>query len=544
MAVTEVFPNTLISLLVAGLLLGAVCAPAQAQTAAERQAAARVDAAARRAAALEASQQRRAAAQARRDQAEQDRATACDRLQQWIEGTSIPPHRATPDGRMSDAEVLPLLQDDRFRVLFGTPYEATDMNRITQWKLATVGHCFGSTGPLWRMDPWKKSAANEALNPYQRERFISLLHSQQEGAQLLAQMSEELRKLPVSEQGNQRLAEIEKQASPHLALASEEQQRAFKAELSAAKQRVAAPIRQAHIQKAVAGAQGYDGLVQLVAEAKRSSSPELRAKISSLAAGLAQDEKRKIDALGSGLAGLAAGVQWSGAFRQKYESMLGDVPELKGVNDYFLTSRNALLQQSSAQATTQLAAARTPQELSSSVQRYLLGTDAQNQAGASILRVAVQRSHDLTKWAILQSGPERDRATAGNLRGEPTEGEMYDAYDAHLAGVAANVQAMADTCKHLENATSADAMVCLLGGAAAQGGAAEQMRITQFEKAGCGPDAGIFLCSFKVALSGGMINSQVLGGTLAGMAGQASLARARFYKSKQGWVMQPLEEDN
>jgi hypothetical protein len=269
----------------------------------------------------------------------------------------------------------------------------------------------------------------------------------------------------------------------------------------------------------------------------------LRGRSDAIASEMLAGENARVDALGGGLPGLERGVAWSNDFRARYESISTKVPQVHAVAMHFMERRQPVLGGSRKELERAIDAAPTPAALSALSGRYLLAADNGFPEGAQLWAAVSQRGSALRKWAVLRSDPEADRRAPRSDPGEPSEGDMYDAFDANLRNATANVHAMGNACNNMSN--SADAIMCMFGGAMKQAGGDQPMAIQTFEKSGCARATGRYgyVCDFIVAISGGITSSPMLGNTLSRMAQGSSRTTARFSKDKAGWVMQPMEDE-
>ncbi|HRO59257.1 MAG TPA: hypothetical protein PK177_08840, partial [Burkholderiaceae bacterium] len=357
-------------LLVLAAAAGTSAVPAQAASDDERRA--------QRAAQRAAVESRRAERQALRDAtmaerrrqqqarvaARDERAASCQRIADWL-GTRIT--ETVPSqvlaGRFGGgrpggmAGAIPyeswLLQDARFAPSFGSRYD--EASAADQQRLRDAGNNCQSP----RNERGQAIADNMLFyraftEPYRTRYMQGVVKIRQAHAQVDAAMKE-LQGLRGDESGAKRFREHAGRQADLAAMLAGDRRTAWQQAFADAYRRALLPWHTERMRHAASSAQGYDGLVtlsELQAQMQRDAfaagatadvPPELRARQAALAQALVETESARIDALGSGAAGLARGVHWHEEATRRYGQLGAAQAELRVMFTHFEARRAAML---------------------------------------------------------------------------------------------------------------------------------------------------------------------------------------------------------
>lgn len=580
-----------------GLAAAALTAPAQTVTPAEERRAAREAQREAQRAAREGQQARREAERAEREAAQRssrqavsnqrtDQQQTCERIGVWLTGLKGVPAEAqsrrfgggngTPN---STAAQLPyeawLFQDAHFLPTFGHRFDAVPADERARLQRGgmnchaprnTQGQAIADSMLFYR-------AFDDRYHPRYAQGVVKIreAHAQMDDA------LQQLKKPGTHEDGAKAFREHAARAQTLALYLGPEQRAAYRAAIAEGFQRSVLPFHAQRLRQAGTSAQGYDGLMSLVAvqadlarDAQLAGAPahlppEWRARMAELAQGVVAHEKTRIDALGQGLAGLERGVQWHQEHARRFDARATDaVPELRQMRVHFEARRAAVLDAAAPELADRVAQTRSADELTQLLQRYVpLPSDPGTRGGAALFtRVAAHRD-ELHKRSLIGSGPaapapsvaQRPPAReAGPARpvargsGEPSESEMYDAFNDRLQAMNTELQRTAESCNRRDyNRAGGDpvlALQCLQFGvgvgttAGGQGVVAPQYKLSRFEKIACekAQSESGYWCDYVSGIAGNM----KLPPSLDGLLRNGELTQARFVRrSEGGWLIIP-----
>lgn len=496
----------------------------------------------------------------------------CDQVAGWTANMPAQDAGGARLGQAPEADVMALIEDSRFQRALGKPYAQMSAEELKPYPIA-LGHCFTSTGPLAQLGVREKTAALTVLSALNMPRIQAAVARQQQTVRDLGEMSATLDNLQPTPADYDRLVSMTSRFTAAQARIPAQQRSAFQARLASAEERIAIPIERQRTQSAIAldkGPESLQAMASLQTQLSRTSPSQavnsargedrvlLAKRISETASAVVAAEKSRIDSFGNGLPALEKGVAWNEDFRRRYDGAGSQVKELGELQSYFLDKRRAVLSTVAPSFQREIGKASDPTAVAG---RYLLASDRNDPAGAALWAAVADRGMEQEKWAVLRSNPAQDRksggsgeggSNAGNAgnrssSGEPTEGDMYDAFNAHLRGATAALQGLADSCSNVRGSNNpADAVACLMGAAVKHSGGTQPMAINSFEKVGCMPASGRygFNCDFNVAMSGGPIGTQALGRTFSGMASQSYRQHGLFTRDRSGhWSVELPETE-
>jgi hypothetical protein len=466
--------------------------------------------------------------------------------------------RGTTIGGAPASDLALLVDDRRFMPAFGKPFAQMRPEEF-QPLAANLARCISYDGPLAQLGPREKAATTAVLNSSYTGQITGMLQRQHDAVDKIVGMSATLTRLQPTPADYDQLWTIAAQLMNAEFRAMPEAQRAeFERNLATAEDRVAIPIERQRAQDALTSTRGIDGLntlLTLQAQMQRASQSrnldiarmevksQLAARASAIAAAIAGFEKARIDGFGGGLPGLEKGVAWSRDFGQRYQKLAPLPASLGDLTVYFMARRKDALE--SAVPVFQREIARTS-DADALAQRYLMPMDSKMPAGAVMLAMVRRYDSDQGKWKLLNSNPEQDRRERKNVDGEPTEGEMYDAVMGQMAGMAAGARAMGESCKDAQKSDNpADMIFCLTGMATNSMGAGSAMTLTSFQKIGCvqARDRYGFLCDYRAAKQGGILENKMLGGFMSRLTHGEERSTGLFSRDRNGWtVSDPRQE--
>ncbi|MBX3600599.1 MAG: hypothetical protein KF863_08240 [Rubrivivax sp.] len=589
-----------LALLCAATLLGGMLASAaptaaaqglgdllDGKTARELQRAAReVERQRARESARERRERSREEARERRDAVRDERLADCERVAAWFAGTDhIPPEALArrfgggPRGdRSSPSMQLPyeawLLQDARFEPAFGQRYDAMSVDEGKALHEASRGGC---TMP--RNERGQSMSDGmllfRAFDPRFQPQYVQAVRRIREAQAQVQQTLQALAALAAAGPGDEAGQALGRQAAQRAALEGyldEPRRAAFRRAFAETYARVVVPAQEARVADAVAQARGLDGLqalarlqAELQAEARAAGAEApapaaLRERREALVAEVAAGERARVDALGSGLVALERGVQWHADYRQRLEPLIGGSAAAHALVEHFEARRAAALQAAERELAERIAATRSEGELQALVARYLpVAADERHAVGTALFtRVAAQRD-ELHKRSVLGSasppaagGGGAARSTAPAARpvaaaaasGEPSESDLYDAFNAQLQARNAAARDTAERCNNRQFQNDPVlAMQCLQYGlgvgttGGGQGVRAPEFRISSFQKLGCEKAQGEtgWRCDYAAGIAG---NVQ-LPPSMAVLMGAGNHGQARFVRRGDGWLMIP-----
>lgn len=501
------------------------------------------------------------------------RADDCGKLQAWVAEAPVPTQQFTTYGRASES-VMALIGDARFKANFGLTYDRMPAAELQRWN-NLLPACFAKQGPLGPLDTRIKDAVYSVFSARAFGTNSAQLAKSRVAAGDVLALVQEADQLPVDQAGYERYAAIRDSGPAVLPGSAPETRAAFAAALERGEQRVIIPVERARVDAVIASAAGYEGMVALVnmldSGSDRDASPALRsaranndarlaARIPEIAVPVAAAERQRIDAFGSGLAGLEQGVQWSRDFAARLAPYAGRSPDIAALPRYLAQRRGPILQSAVAPMQSLIVATRGEDELMRLLGSYLLSTDSSTAPGASILEMAGRQSAYLKKRDIIGEQMDAERAARypgganpsaaplARLTGEPTSENIYDALQGQYDAEDSIRQSVNQGCRHGgANTDLASLGLCTgLEWASMLGMSDTPVTITRFRKLRCvsGESSGKlgYICAYEISRSGGEVGG---GGAVlnAAVAAGVFIEESRFILSEDGTYWMLLAQD-
>ncbi len=555
-------------------------APARAATAEERRAASE---ARRLAAELRRAEQRaqreadRAARPDPRGAAQADRAArtqGCERIAAWLSETQtrgIPPAvlaRRFEGGRAAGAASAALqvpyeswlLQDARFAPAFGARFDEVPAGDRQGLQRA------GNNCPSPRNARGQAIADNmlffRAFDARYHPRYVQGVVAIRAAHARVDAALKALQGLGADDAGARRLRELAADRAELEGFLDADARAAYRQAFEGTYRRALQPLYDRRLRQAAAGAQGYEGLATLAAlqtemqrdayaagaSAHAAVPPEVKARRTALAQALVAEEQARIDALGAGPAGLERGVQWHAEHLRRYDARLtGAAPELRAILAHFEQRRAPVLDAAMPELSRQIQATRSEAQLQALLDRYV-PLESDRRHAALTARVAEQRDA-LHKRGILGGGGGGGSAAAPapTAPGEPSESDMYDAFNARLQAINEEMQDVAKRCNNRAYRDGAGdpvlAMQCLQFGIAVgvtrdgQNVGAPQFKVSRFQKIACEKAQGEpgYRCDYVAGMSGNVNMPPAL----AALTRNGEMTQARFVRQAGGWLLIP-----
>ena len=236
----------------------------------------------------------------------------------------------------------------------------------------------------------------------------------------LAALSKELDALQPTEADYRRIDSIKARGDALVRSMSADEQRAFAQRVDSARERVGVAVEQQRVDAAIASASGVQGIMQLAGlhdELTRSrlgsqhTEPlraRLREQVISLSTAVAASERAAAPSLQTpSLEALESSRRWSAEFMSRYQKVFALAAPLDELRREVLAQRSAAISRLQESFLAQVNAARTPQEVSATLTRYLLDEE-QRDAARAIKIAADERSAALQRVARNESvfGPQ------------------------------------------------------------------------------------------------------------------------------------------
>lgn len=523
---------------------------------------------------------RRAEQQARRDAqmterrqqrdarvaARDEREAFCQRIADWLSSgitETIPSEVLArrfgggPSG--GSAGTIPyeswLLQDARFTSAFGSRYDEVPV--AEQQRLRDAGN--NCKAP--RNERGQAIADNmlfyRAFNEPYRARYVQGVVAIRNAHEQVDAAIEDLRRLRGDEDGARRFREHAARQAVLAEMLAEGSRNVWRQAFADAYQRALLPWHTERLRQAAASAKGFDGLSMLfdlearmmrdadAAGATVQAPPELRARQTALAQTVVDEERVRIDALGSGVVGLARGVKWHEDATQRYGRISQVQAELREMFSHFETRRGAVLDAAQPELLRLIGGANDETELQRLIATYIpLETDGRRRSGMALLQEVALQREDLHKRRILGSATE---VAASAATGEPSVSDMYDAFNAGLQAINREARQTAERCNNREfNRGQGDpvlAMQCLQFGVGVgvthdgQNVASPQFAVSSFRKIACEKAQGEagYRCDYVAGMSGNLN----LPPSVAAWMRNGEITQARFVRQGTGWLLIP-----
>lgn len=478
--------------------------------------------------------------------------------------------RSTQAGGSSPALQVPyeswLLQDARFEPVFGQTFDAVGPQEAAQFRQA------GGGCPSPRNERGQAVVDNmlfaRAFDERYRPRYSEGIARIREAQTQAAAAVNLLKGLQADENGARQFQATVPEVERLGAFLDQEKRAALQQGLRETFAKLVQPQQARRVQDVVASARGYEGLLALVALQQELASyaplagsavgvsPELRARQVSLAQELVAAERGRIDALGTGIVNLERGVQWHQEYRSRYAARLTPtVPELSGMLSYFEERRGVALEAAEKDLTGRINQVQSEAELQQLIAKYIpLEFDQRHRSGTALLTSVAAKRDDMHKRSVLGQGAQPPAATLaqskGNVpnTGEPSESEMYDAFNERLEAANAQARSVAERCNNRQfQGDSLLAMQCLQFGLGvgvtkgAQGVLAPEFKVSRFEKLGCEKAQGE--AGYRCDYVAGMAGNVNLPPSMGAMVRSGSMTQARFVRRGGGWLLIPDQKN-
>lgn len=523
----------------------------------------------------------RAAAQHEREQKTQ---AFCDRIRTWLTAIPVPDHiyaRRSLGGLVGPSTgssgVGPstvsleswLLQDQYFVPVFGQPFEKLSgeerqaLSRGNQDCPVIVDARGRQIG-----DKMLFSRVYQAGNhPRYVAGVVQIRNAHAEADKIIPALVS----LGPDASGLQRFRTLAEDRAKIGSLLAGERFQAWEQAYRQAFQRVAAPMHFDAMRQARKGREPVETLVAMntarkayqddarLADATADLPPDLAKLHESLVSSVIADERKRIDGLGEGLPALEKGIEWRHDYQRRLSGVDGRMASLL---QHFQAHRAGVLAAAQPAIAALIASAGSPAELNLVKSRYLpYASDLSGPVGGDLASRIEAKRTDLHKQSVLAASgyqdrprpeqprsasdvPANDRATS-SATGEPTQGEMYDVFQARAGAINAEIDDLVNRCNRREfKAGSGDplmAMQCLqltFAGGLADGGrniAGPRVSIARFEKVGCAPagNAPGYRCDYRIGTD---VQGQ-LPDSVRRLFRSGEMNTARFVRTSQGWVV-------
>lgn len=501
---------------------------------------------------------------------------ACLAIKSWTSRVEKEYPDVDMDHTVLDAvypRLMNLFEDQYFAQFFGKPYDELSPQERTRIGTQTMRQCFTNT--QYRSSfTWQK----------QMERPFILLAGSFSQAQVMGgvlerrrlreefrQAVDQIKALPPASDSWEKALGFESRAKTFNVLWPSEY-KGFDGAVSDAKRRAAAPVLEARLQPLLASARGFEGLealerfpsqqaalfASLDAGATARYRQQIAAKTDALRGDLLAEERSRMQALPSGLAGLERGAAWYQEFQARF-NLRGD-RATQDLSRTFLERRNQLLAAAQPELAKLIQQAKTPEEVSSVLRKYVpLPTDQQSPMVAKLEQTAKTRSDALGQTAKIRSDAQERAAVLGGgstasqqasttasspnaAKREPTEGEMYDAVKAVMDSYNSNMKETDAACK--SGAGRNDPLLgiqCLVMAGASGGRLGIQAKITSFRKIGCEKANGKpgYICDYRSSMS---TSGLTVPDSMRSMMAAGDVGQKRFVWNGDRWLALDAEE--
>jgi hypothetical protein len=254
------------------------------------------------------------------------------------------------------------------------------------------------------------------------------------------------------------------------------------------------------------------------ADVRDRERARLEAKVDELVLAEARADRAAVEALGTGVEGLAAGVRWQAQTTQKYGSLVSRAPVQSLFTD-LATRRSPLLAAAESTLTARIQAASSSGEAAGTTATYVgVPSDRSDPAGARILGAAQARQAQLAQAerAEAQQRAVEERQAASpcaqaptddrDVPNEPSSQDMCRAIESTLSGADENLEEMRSACSEYRAANDPILAMMCLGGSLVDTGGQPLMSIRAFRKIACVPADGRpgFSCDYILQTQTGM----------------------------------------
>lgn len=334
-------------------------------------------------------------------------ANECERLKRWVSSVPTPAMARGPD------QWLPYVEDTLFSGHFGKTYD-----QLTVDDLRNVQQAQGECRRQGLFTPTEAQAVSAIWNPSTQSRLAQQLVAMRSQRNEFAGLTKELDTLQPTEADYRRIDSIKARGDALARSMSADEQRAFAQRVDHARERVGVPVEQQRVDAAIASASGASGIVQLAGlhdELSRSRlgshgeplRARLRTHVTTLSAEVAASERAStppsVATSAPTLEALESSRRWSVDFVSRYQKVFALAPPLDELRREVLAQRSALVSRLQEPLLAQVNAARTPQEVSATLTRYLLDEEQRDGAARVIKVAADERSAALQRVARNES---------------------------------------------------------------------------------------------------------------------------------------------
>ncbi len=367
-------------------------------------------------------------------------AAECDRLKQWV--SSVPP---SPAPTRQPSQLLVYVEDQLFSQHFGKTYDQLlidDFRRVQQ--VQATCHRQGLFTPA------EQQVVATIWNASMQPRLAQQLIARRGQVEGLAAVRSEVERLQPTETDYRRLDELRSRGESLARSMSADDQRSFQQLIEQTRERVGVPVEQQRVQAAISAASGSDGIAQLAKahdDLARARLPaqhteplrtQLQAEIDRLASAAVASERAAMPGeAASPLESLEASKRWSADFTRRYQSALRLAPSLDELRREVVAARAPVIASVQDRIVSQVDAARSTQEVSEVVSRYLLDEEARGTAGSAIKRRADERIAALQRSAkneaVFGRQPEETGASASSLSAASSAQAAAHAASSHPA---------------------------------------------------------------------------------------------------------------
>lgn len=318
---------------------------------------------------------------------------ACDTIKGWV--SSVP---AASSGMRRPADIMPLIEDSRFRAAFGKTYDQLTIEDFRRMQTDLRG-----CQRIGNLTPAEMQTASYVLNQGTHASLTRQLGAQRAASDELARLEQELDGLEANEAGLARLGAIQTRLDTLTRNEPGERRRALVAKVQATRDRVEAPVVRAQVQRLVAESQGPAGLAALAAAhfefARSKLSPAerdplrqaLADRIAQLMPEVVAEERARADAAGGGLAGLEAGAAWLAQFGERYRLQSPQLQDLAALRAEVIARRATEIRAVEPELRSRIAAIRSAPDAAALLNRYFSADEQRDGAARALKSAADQR---------------------------------------------------------------------------------------------------------------------------------------------------------